>query len=132
MKVGRRKGCVVTFRLGGTSPHVPDFLLTRLHNRYNLTMKADQNLRSSQLVILSMCPGMFPLDASTVSSILRKGDKTFSVAFCRPKARQLLQLVDAFTPGSASSELSHIGIEVSKRQESKYIQSIKVPSSDCH
>jgi hypothetical protein len=75
---------------------------------------------------------MFPLDASTVSSILRKGDKNFSVAFCRPKAQRLLQLVDAITPGSASCELSHIGMEVSKRQESKYIQSIKVPSSDCH
>jgi hypothetical protein len=47
-----------------------------------------------------------------VASSLRKGGETFSAAFCRPKARQLLQLVDAFTPDSVSPKVSRSGMVI--------------------
>jgi hypothetical protein len=109
-----RKGCLGTFCLGGTSPWYR-ISFSRLHNRCNLTIKSDQNLQSPQLIMLSLCPGMFPQDASTVSSILRKGDETFSVAFYRTKARQLLQLVDAFTPGSVRRQTALKFVQFAKR-----------------
>jgi hypothetical protein len=46
-------------------------------------------------------------DFGKVSWILRKVGEYLSAAFCRPRARQLLQLVHDFTPGFAPSKLSH-------------------------
>jgi hypothetical protein len=41
-----------------------------------------------------------------VASSLRKGGGNLSAVFCRPRARQLLQLVDVFTPDFVSSKVS--------------------------
>jgi hypothetical protein len=66
-----------------------------------------------------------------VYSILRKGGETFSaesVAFCRLKVRQLVQLIGVFTPGFASSKLSHSGIALGLYKKiTNYIKSLAAP-----